>query len=382
MSANSKLIASINETILGELSSAETYRVLARREKDPKRKKILAQLAIVEERHAEAWIQRLAELGGTPPQTRKAKPLFGWRTYLADTDAIIRQMEQHEDEAVSRYLEMQKFGDESTSEIAERIMRDENAHKNALRDLYSSSGPQSPLERILKRERWHVRGGSWIGDAIYGINDGLGAVFGIVSGMVGYSAGSEAGNQTVLIAGLVGTLAGALSMGSSAFLAAKSEREVYEAELTRERRELHENPEEEIEELSLFYQLKGFSSQEAEAMARRIAEQPDQMLKVKAHEELGLSEASFPNPWISMLSSLASTAIGGLIPVAPFFFAQGWTAVFLSALVSIIAHFAVGAAKSLITTRKWWVSGLEMTAIAFVVGALTYLLGVLFNIHA
>jgi len=56
-------------------------------------------------------------------------------------------------------------------------------------------------------------------------------------------------------------------------------------------------------------------------------------------------------------------------------------AVFWSAFVSVLAHFAVGAAKSLVTTRKWWVSGLEMTAIAFVVGVLTYLIGVLFNVH-
>ncbi len=378
---NSKLVQSIEEIIRGELSSAETYRVLAKREKDPHRKKVLERLAQVEERHAEEWTQRLEELGGKPPQIRKVKPLFGWQAYLADTEKVLRRMEEHEDEAVSRYLQMQSLGDERTAEIARRVMQDEEEHEHTVRALYSVSGFEHPAERILKREHWHVRGGSWIGDAIYGINDGLGAVFGIVSGMAGYSAGSASGHQTVLIAGLVGTLASALSMGSGAFLAAKSEREVYEAELARERRELHENPEEEIEELSLFYQLKGFSEEEAQTMARRLAEMPDQMLKVKAHEELGLSEASFPNPWVSLLSSMVSTAVGGLIPVLPFFFARGWTAVFWSAFVSVLAHFAVGAAKSLVTTRKWWVSGLEMTAIAFVVGALTYLIGVLFNVH-
>lgn len=381
MGANGKLVRSIEEIIRGELSSAETYRVLAKREKDPHRKKVLERLAQVEERHAEEWTQRLVELGGKPPQIRKVKPLFGWQAYLADTEKVLRRMEEHEDEAVSRYLQMQSLGDERTAEIARRVMQDEEEHEHTVRALYSVSGFEHPAERILKREHWHVRGGSWIGDAIYGINDGLGAVFGIVSGMAGYSAGSASGHQTVLIAGLVGTLASALSMGSGAFLAAKSEREVYEAELARERRELHENPEEEIEELSLFYQLKGFSEEEAQTMARRLAEMPDQMLKVKAHEELGLSEASFPNPWVSLLSSMVSTAVGGLIPVLPFFFARGWTAVFWSAFVSVLAHFAVGAAKSLVTTRKWWVSGLEMTAIAFVVGVLTYLIGVLFNVH-
>lgn len=381
MGNNGKLVDSIYEIIRGELSSAETYRVLAKREKDPQKKKILERLAQVEDRHAEEWTQRLLELGGTPPRADRVKPMFGWQAYLADMEAVLRRMEEHEDEAVARYLQMQALGDERTAEIARRVMQDEEEHEHAVRTLYSVSATEHPAERILRREHWHVRGGSWIGDAIYGINDGLGAVFGIVSGMAGYSAGSAAGHQTVLIAGLVGTLASALSMGSGAFLAAKSEREVYEAELARERMELHEKPEEEIEELSLFYQLKGFSEEEAEAMARRLAEKPEQMLKVKAHEELGLSEASFPNPWVSLLSSMISTGIGGLIPVLPFFFARGWMAVFWSAFVSVLAHFAVGAAKSLVTTRKWWVSGLEMTAIAFVVGALTYLIGVLFNVH-
>jgi predicted membrane protein (TIGR00267 family) len=381
MSKHDSLKASLEELIRGELSSAETYRVLARREKDPRKKQILERLAQVEERHASEWSQRLEELGGKPPHIRKVKPLFGWQAYLARPEMVLRRMEEHEDEAVARYLGMQQLGDERTAAIAQRVMRDEEEHAHVTRALYAASETEHPVERILRRERWHVRGGSWIGDAIYGINDGLGAVFGIVSGMAGYSAGSAEGHQTVLIAGLVGTLASALSMGSGAFLAAKSEREVYEAELARERKELLENPEEEIEEMSLFYQLKGFSTEEADAMAHRLAEKPDQMLRQMAHEELGLSEASFPNPWVSLFSSMVSTAIGGLIPVLPFFFARGWEAVSWSALVSVLAHFAVGAAKSLVTTRKWWVSGLEMTAIAFVVGVLTYLIGVLFNVH-
>jgi VIT1/CCC1 family predicted Fe2+/Mn2+ transporter/rubrerythrin len=381
MSKHDSLKASLEELIRGELASAETYRLLAKREKDPRKKQILEQLAEVEQRHAKEWSQRLEELGGKPPQIRSVKPLFGWQAYLAQPELVLRRMEEHEDEAVKRYLQLQTIGDERTAEIARRVMEDEEEHAHVTHVLYSASEAEHPAERILRREHWHVRGGSWIGDAIYGINDGLGAVFGIVSGMAGYSAGSAAGHQTVLIAGLVGTLASALSMGSGAFLAAKSEREVYEAELARERRELHENPEEEIEEMSLFYQLKGFSKEEADAMAHRLAEKPDQMLRLMAHEELGLSEASFPNPWVSLLSSMVSTAIGGLIPVLPFFFARGWAAVFWSAFVSVLAHFAVGAAKSLVTTRKWWVSGLEMTAIAFVVGVLTYLIGVLFNVH-
>src|ERR1700674_2462239 len=134
--------------------------------------------------------------------------------------------------------------------------------------------PRSTLDAILHRERWHVRGAGWIGDAIYGVNDGLGAVFGIVSGMAGYTGGSE----VVLAAGVAGTLASALSMGAGAYLASKSEREVYESEVSRERAEIQDDPQEERLELELFYQLKGLSPEEASAMAGPPQEETQQFL--------------------------------------------------------------------------------------------------------
>src|SRR5436309_8260811 len=145
--------------------------------------------------------------------------------------------------------------------------------------------PRFVLDSILQRERWHVRGTGWIGDAIYGVNDGLGAVFGIVSGMAGYTGGSE----VVLAAGLAGTLASALSMGAGAYLASKSEREVYESEVSRERAEIEEDPHEELLECELFYQLKGFSAEEARAMAERLQKLPKQFLRTSVHEAPGLS---------------------------------------------------------------------------------------------
>ena len=123
-------------------------------------------------------------------------------------------------------------------------MVEEREHAATLRVLAGGPmpTPRSALDTILRRERWHVRGTGWIGDAIYGVNDGLGAVFGIVSGMAGYTGGSE----VVLAAGLAGTLASALSMGAGAYLASKAQREVYESEISRERKEIEENPDEEL----------------------------------------------------------------------------------------------------------------------------------------
>jgi VIT1/CCC1 family predicted Fe2+/Mn2+ transporter len=189
--------------------------------------------------------------------------------------------------------------------------------------------------------------------------------------MAGYTGGSE----VVLAAGLAGTMASALSMGAGAYLASKSEREVYESEVARERSEIEEDPHEELLELELFYQLKGFSAEESRAMAERIHREPKQFLRTLVHEELGLSEENFPNPIRSTISAAVSTAIGGFIPIIPFFFTVGMPAVVASFVISTLAHFAVGASKALVTTRPWWASGVEMTVVGIIEAAITYGLG-------
>src|SRR3981081_2204560 len=195
---------------------------------------------------------------------------------------------------------------------------------------------KSALDTILRRERWHGRGGSWVADAIYGVNDGLGAVFGIVSGVAGATNNQQ---HYILISGLAGMIASTLSMGAGAYLAAKSEAEVYEAEISRERAEVEENPEEELEEMSLFYQLQGFTPEESQKMAERLAQQPEQFVQAMAQSELGLSQHHFPNQWKSSISAAVSTAIGAFIPIIPFFFMSGIDAVIASFAISILAHF-------------------------------------------
>jgi VIT1/CCC1 family predicted Fe2+/Mn2+ transporter len=234
--------------------------------------------------------------------------------------------------------------------------------------------PRGRLEGILGRERWHVRGGGWIGQAIYGINDGLGAAFGVVSGVAG---ATHVNGSFVLLSGFASMIASALSMGSGSYLATKAEKEVHGAELERERREISEKPEEEKEELALFYQLKGFSEEESRAMAARMAENPEEMLKTLAHEELGLSEQAFPNEWKSAASATASTALGASVPVLPYLFTTGLTALVTSFVISTLAHFAVGAAKVVVTGRSWWKSGLEMMLIGLGEAAITYGVGLL-----
>ncbi len=205
------------------------------------------------------------------------------------------------------------------------------------------------------------------------MNDGLGAIFGIVSGVSGATLGNS---KYVLLAGIAGMIASALSMGSGAYLAAKSEREIYEAELSRERQAIEMNGPEARELLSLYYQVKGLPHEDADRVVEHIAKDPQQLLRALASERLNSTEEALSNPMTSATSGALSTAVGAFFPIIPFFFVSGYTAVIASAIISLLAHFAVGAAKSLITVRSWWSSGMEMTLVGAVEGVVTYVIGI------
>jgi VIT1/CCC1 family predicted Fe2+/Mn2+ transporter/rubrerythrin len=364
-----------------EVESARVYRDLAERETDEKRKGILERMAEAEERHARRWEQKLRDMGEATPEL----PDTAWTRFKRrfarslGTDVAIRRMEAAEEKyerEFSAQRERALANEPDVQEFLRTSALEEKAHARVLNTMAGPPNPQSVLDTILKRERWHGRGGSWVADAIYGVNDGLGAVFGIVSGVAGATNNQQ---HIILISGLAGMIASSLSMGAGAYLAVKSEAEVYEAEIAREKAEVEENPEEEIEEMSLFYQLQGFNPEESQKMAERLAEQPDQLVQAMAQSELGLSEHRFPNPWKSSASAAVSTAVGAFIPIVPFFFMSGIAAVVAAFAISIVAHFIVGAVKSLITLRSWWGSGMEMTIVGVIEAAVTYGLGLAFG---
>lgn len=381
---NEHLLATLEHNWQAEMQGAATYRELAAMEHDKRREALLIKLAEAEERHASRWADRIKELGGQDPAGRGlnvgATRQITLTAQVSDLDTALRRAEAVEEAHVKEYrAQAEALGDPAISTILEELSRDESGHARTLRAITGDvplSEPQSRLDSMLRREKWHGKSGSWIGDAIYGINDGLTAVFGIVAGVAGYSTD----NNFIVAAGLSGALASALSMGASAYLANKAEREVFEAELSREKGEIEQNPEEEREELELFYQLKGFSEEESRTLVERMAQNPDQFLKTLAHEELGLSEERLPNPAFSAVVGTVSTALGALVPVIPFFFLTGTPGILVSAVVSIAAHFAVGASKSLVTLRNWWKSGAEMTAVALIVAVIAYGLGRLLEV--
>jgi VIT1/CCC1 family predicted Fe2+/Mn2+ transporter/rubrerythrin len=374
-SSTDSLISALQRNWRVEMEGSATYRHLAERESDPRRKAILLKLADGEAVHAKRWAGRLQALGAPVPGD---VPTHGsWLATMPSTDAALRRVELDEEEHIRIYEEQaRRFDDAPSLEIIRDAVRDEQAHAATLRGMTGQPelSPRVRLDAMLKRERWHTRTGSWYGDAIYGANDGLGAVFGIVSGVAGATTNSS---HFVLLAGLAGAIASALSMGSGAYLAKKSEGEIHQAEVERERNEVLEHPDEEIEELELFYQLKGLSPDEARQLVSRIASDKDQLVVALAQEELGISEERIPNPLMSALSASVSTFFGAMIPVLPFFFLGGLTAIVVAAIVSLIAHFAVGASKTLITGRSWVVSGGEMTIVGAIEGVVTYGIGLL-----
>ena len=380
-----KVLAALKENWHAEVEAYHTYLALAERDTEPVRAQVLRHLANAEWEHALLWHGRIIELGGPEP-VYHGKP-GGEADSLANRAGgvrmALRRLEIEESRHIATYGEQLKaLGDEGSIAILDHVIEDEKDHYRELGSLLRGHytppagapkiDPKAVLEELLaKRAKGRKQPGAWIGDAIYGVNDGLGAIFGIVSGA---TAGDS---KYVLLAGLSGMIASALSMGSGAYLAAKSEREIYQAEVAREREAIKMNGPEARELLSLYYQVKGLPEVDALHMVNHIASDPEQLLRALASERLGSSEEALSNPLVSASSGALSTAIGASIPIIPFFFMSGISAVIAAAVISLAAHFAVGAAKSLITVRSWWSSGFEMTVVGAVEGAVTYGIGIL-----
>jgi VIT1/CCC1 family predicted Fe2+/Mn2+ transporter/rubrerythrin len=371
----------------GEIEARYVYEILARREPDARRSEILGRIAEAETTHRRRIEARMTELGLPipDPSSVRISPWLKLQARLAPVERLLRAREAAEDDEVGGVYG-KPTGDAGTDSLLRSIRKDERSHSMAIADLADRRSPaqlddlqvaaKARLDRLLGRERWHRTGGSWISDAVYGANDGLAAVFGIVAGVSGATSGAD---RFVLTAGLAGAIASALSMGVGAWLAARSSSEVAAANLEQERREIEEHPAEEKEELSLFYQLKGLSREEADELVEKLARNPEAMLRTLAAEEFGGLDTG-GNPWTSALAGFVSTGLGAIIPVVPFFFVSGTIGLLWAAGVSLAAHFAVGAAKSLFTLRTWWGAGLEMTAAGVVVGGATFFLGEAFRV--
>ncbi len=394
VAADPKLIRALLGNYHEEMVGAATYQTLADREENPVRKKALQEMADSEMDHAKRWARRIVELGAPEPiySGRPTGTADSFANRIGGPNATLRRIELEERHHVMEYgRQIRALGDRESVAILQDLIADEKEHSRVLKRLAGPIEDRYPQEDLRVRDpamaladlretkRSRRAPASWIGDAIYGVNDGLGAIFGIVSGVSGATTGNS---QYVLLAGLAGMVASALSMGSGAYLAAKSEREIYEAELHRRQEAFDSDPEAALEEMTLVYQVKGAPIEDAHRMAQHLYQNPEKFVRTLATEELNISEEALRNPIVSAVSGSVSTAVGAFIPIIPFFFMQGWTAVVAAAVISLLAHFAVGAAKTLITVRSWWSSGLEMTIVGAIEGVVTYFIGVgLGHIH-
>lgn len=352
-----------------EADAAYLYRILAAAEPDAAKSDVYRRLAEVEDRHVEIWAALLTQHGRRPgpfrPTGRTRLLAFLGRRF--GPKFLLPMLLAEEGREVKGYLQMHRdLGVGAAGHEESLLLAKESAeHATTLNTIAGRSG-----------EPWHRTGaGGFLRNVVYGFNDGLTANFGLVAGVVGASS-LAAGEpyHHVIVAGVAGLIADALSMGSSGYLAAQSEREVHEHEIAMERDEIAMMPEVERDELALIYEAKGMDRESAYRIATQVMADPEKMLAEQVQEELGISEPAsspFREGWITGLA----TAIGALIPVLPFFIFEGRSAVIVAFAISMLSHWLVGAARSVFTGRSVFRSGLDMFVVGLGVAAVGYVVG-------
>jgi VIT1/CCC1 family predicted Fe2+/Mn2+ transporter len=346
-----------------EIDAAFLYRELAQAEPDAKRKDLYLRLADVEDRHAAVWSKILADQGhvtAAPRPSGKAR-LMAWTARRFGPQVLTHMLLREEGHEVLGYLTLHRESAPGVvQDAALELARDSARHAEALSTIAGRSG-----------EPWHrAESGGFLRNVVYGFNDGLTANFGLVAGVIGANVAAH----VVTVSGLAGAIADALSMGASGYLAAKSEQEVYANEIAMERDEIRMMPDIEAEEMALLYEAKGLAPEEAKRRADALMADPERALAESVKEELGIGEQR-STPMREGIVTGTATAIGAFIPVAPFLFATGTTAMVLSFAVSMLSHFAVGAARSVFTGRGVIRSGMDMLIVGFGVAAVGYLVG-------
>lgn len=346
-----------------ETDAAFLYRELAVAEPDERRKELYRKLAEVEDRHAAVWLRILTDAGHAPGAARvSARARFmAWLARRFGPRLLTGLLLREEGHEVQGYLALHKgSAPGAVQDAALELARDSAHHARTLSTIAGKSG-----------EPWHrAASGGVLRNVVYGFNDGLTANFGLVAGVIGASVAPH----VVMVTGVAGMIADALSMGSSGYLAAKSEQEVYANEIAMEREEIRMMPEIEAEEMALIYQAKGMEPAEAQRRATALLLDPERALAESVREELGINEAR-STPLNEGIVTGSATAVGALIPVAPFLFMTGRPAIILSFVLAMASHFLVGAARSVFTGRGVIRSGMDMFIVGLGVAAVGYFVG-------
>jgi VIT1/CCC1 family predicted Fe2+/Mn2+ transporter len=362
-SAGSQPDPSWDEHYRDERDAAFLYRALAEVEPNSERRHLFERLARVEDRHVERWVQLFEGSGRPLPpyKTSLRTRALAWAARRLGTGLILPLMLAEEGREVQSYLGLARHStDKRTHAAAVDIAADSAMHARELSAVMGREG-----------EPWHVGGsGGYLRSIVYGFNDGLTANFGLVAGVIG----ANVAPHVVIISGTAGAMADALSMGSSGYLAAKSEAEVQAHQIEMEGHEMRLMPDLEEDELALIYEAKGLPPDRARETAQAMMKDPSQALDAMVREELNIHPADLA-PLKDGIVTGISTAVGAFIPIVPFFVMEFRAALWVSLAVSMLAHFAIGAARSLFTGRSLWASGRDMFLVGFGVAAAGYAIG-------
>jgi VIT1/CCC1 family predicted Fe2+/Mn2+ transporter len=364
-------VARYRENRQDEINSAALYRTLAALEPQTQLSQIYERLATVEERHARFWERHLRAAGASvpPPQpswrarvliwvARRLGPQWVLPT-IATSERVGRHMYDRQPEAQNTMLPV-----------------DERSHARLLSAIVGKTGLDgNALARFEGRHR--AIGGNALRAAVLGANDGLVSNLSLVMGV----AGAELSGQTILVTGLAGLLAGACSMAMGEWLSVQSARELNQRQIAIEAEEIATVPEEEQQELALIYEAKGLSKDEAQAIAAKLMTDKDSALDALVREELGIDPQELGgSAWAAAGTSFVLFAGGAIVPVAPFLFLTGTSAVIMSLLVSALALFLVGAAITLFTGRTVLATGLRQLLFGAVAAGATYGIGRLLGV--
>ena len=352
-----------DEHYADERDAAWVYRELAKVDPIAERRELFEKLAAVEDQHVARWEELFRGAGRRLPHyaTSRRTRLLAWTARHFGPSSVLPLILREEGREVQAYLGMA------------RASTHRDTHKAAVDIAAESAVHARELSEVMGREGepWHVGGaGGMLRSIVYGFNDGLTANFGLVAGVIG----ANVAPHVVIISGIAGAVSDALSMGSSGYLAAKSEAEVQAHQIEMERHEMRLMPDLEEDELALIYQAKGLTPERARETAKAMMSDPARALETQVREELNIHPAEL-EPLKDGLVTGTSTAIGAFIPIVPFLVMPHGAAVWVSLSISMLAHFAIGAARSIFTGRGLWASGRDMFLVGFGVAAVGYAIG-------
>lgn len=353
------------KSIQTEIDASFLYKLLAENEEDKNVANVFHQMSEIEQSHAVAFATKNGlDLANLPLPSRRAKTLkligkiFGYDYVLG----VLLDTEKSISNAV--------VGARKKSQMASSIS--DTAHVTILKNILDNNKDVSGsnLARFEKRHR--SVGGNALRAAVLGGNDGLVSNFSLVMGI----AGATNGQSEVLLTGLAGMLAGALSMALGEWISVKSSQELFENQMAIEMEELETNPEGEEKELALIYYSKGIPEEQAKKMAKDIMENKDLAHEILVKEELGINTEDLKGSAMeAAITSFVLFAFGAIIPVIPFFFLGGLQAVLVSALLSAIGLFGIGSAITLFTGKSIWYSGFRQVIFGLIAAAITFGIG-------